>query len=142
MDNEMIKRLYSALGNPGNEPDPIKRVISALTPADLAALVPGSSAMLDVSRERRRQIEVEGWGESHDDNHNAGELVAAACTYALEATLDGPKARGVWFHRLWPWDLKWWKPKDKRRDLVRAAALLVAEIERLDRSAAPAPGGE
>jgi hypothetical protein len=29
----------------------------------------------------------------------------------------------------------WWKPKDRRRDLVRAAALIIAEIERLDRDA-------
>lgn len=35
---------------------------------------------------------------------------------------------------LWPWDREWWKPKDRRRNLVRAAALLIAEIERLDRA--------
>ena len=35
----------------------------------------------------------------------------------------------------WPhtWDASWWKPKDRRRDLVRAGALIIAEIERLDR---------
>jgi len=33
----------------------------------------------------------------------------------------------------WPWDPKWWKPKDRRRDLVRAAALIIAEIDRHDR---------
>lgn len=39
---------------------------------------------------------------------------------------------------MWPraWDLERWKPKDRRRDLIRAAALIVAEIERLDRAAA------
>lgn len=36
----------------------------------------------------------------------------------------------------WPFPPRSWKPKDRRRDLVRAAALLVAEIERLDREAA------
>jgi len=30
------------------------------------------------------------------------------------------------------WAREWWKPKDRRRDLIRAAALIVAEIERLD----------
>lgn len=37
----------------------------------------------------------------------------------------------------WPrsWSRAWWKPKNPRRDLVRAAALLIAEIERLDRRA-------
>ena len=34
----------------------------------------------------------------------------------------------------WPWHRQWWKPKNARRDLVRAAALIVAEIERLDRA--------
>lgn len=29
----------------------------------------------------------------------------------------------------------WWKPKDRRRNLVKAGALIVAEIERLDRLA-------
>jgi hypothetical protein len=37
---------------------------------------------------------------------------------------------------LWPskWAEHWFKPKDPRRDLVRAAALCIAEIERLDRA--------
>ena len=35
---------------------------------------------------------------------------------------------------LWPWAASWWKPKNRRRDLVRAAALIVAEIERIDRA--------
>jgi len=38
---------------------------------------------------------------------------------------------------LWPWADRWWKPKSVRHDLIRAAALIVAEIERLDRGAAP-----
>lgn len=36
--------------------------------------------------------------------------------------------------RSWPWDASWWKPRGARRDLVRAAALIIAEIERLDRA--------
>jgi hypothetical protein len=36
---------------------------------------------------------------------------------------------------VWPWSREWWQPKDRRRDLVRAGALIVAEIERLDRAA-------
>ncbi|NPW56957.1 hypothetical protein HPR97_34090, partial [Pseudomonas aeruginosa] len=35
----------------------------------------------------------------------------------------------------WPWDEEWWKPKSARENLVRAGALVLAEIERLDRSA-------
>lgn len=33
----------------------------------------------------------------------------------------------------WPWDERWWKPEGGRRDLVKAGALIIAEIERLDR---------
>ena len=28
----------------------------------------------------------------------------------------------------WPWYSRWWKPTSDRRDLIKAAALLVAEI--------------
>ncbi|MBQ1766120.1 MAG: hypothetical protein IIZ92_24935, partial [Aquincola sp.] len=34
----------------------------------------------------------------------------------------------------WPWGLKWWKPRGRRTNLVKAAALTIAEIERLDRA--------
>jgi hypothetical protein len=36
---------------------------------------------------------------------------------------------------LWPWATAWWKPRDRRRNLVRAAALVLADIERIDRAA-------
>lgn len=32
---------------------------------------------------------------------------------------------------------EWWKPTNRRRDLVKAAALILAEIERLDRKDTP-----
>ena len=35
---------------------------------------------------------------------------------------------------LWPWLSSWWKPSTNRRDLVKAGALILAEIERLDRA--------
>jgi hypothetical protein len=37
--------------------------------------------------------------------------------------------------KMWPWARQWWKPTGARRDLVKAAALLLAEIERIDRAA-------
>lgn len=37
-------------------------------------------------------------------------------------------------HRyIWPWDEHWWKSTTRRRDLVKAGALVAAEIERIDR---------
>jgi hypothetical protein len=100
------------------------------------------SAIDDIVVERKRQIEQEGWTLSHDDTHSSGELGQAAACFAIEACFgDKFESEGdefldrVWLlDRLWPWDRKWWKPKNRRYDLVRAGALIVAEIERLDRS--------
>lgn len=91
-------------------------------------------ALMDVLEERLRQVEKEGWTTDHDDAHEAGELVAAAATYALSAVLPGLRTR--WFSRFWPWDRGWFKPKNPRRDLIRATALMLAEIDRMDRAAA------
>jgi hypothetical protein len=83
----------------------------------------GSKAVRDVIDERQRQKDVEGWTPEHDDDHANGEMARAAACYAI-----GRRVR-----TFWPWSEKWWKPKDRRRDLVRAGALIIAEIERFDR---------
>lgn len=97
-----------------------------------------SKAALDVTAERRRQIEAEGWGNVHDDGHTNFELTKAAVAYAQRAamTYDVRILEEERNHvpSIWPWTRAWWKPKDRRADLVRAAALLIAEIERLDRA--------
>ena len=87
----------------------------------------------EVATERQRQKEVEGWTTEHDDSHREGQMATAAACYALGDTdIKDPVDGGL--INIWPWDIVWWKPKDRRRDLVRAAALIVAEIERLDRA--------
>jgi hypothetical protein len=106
--------------------------------AALAALasVPGGGAspVDEIAGERRRQVEVEGWMPEYDDLHTDGRLARAAVCYAMSAgrpfytTLSKPP----W----WPFAITWWKPTSRRRDLIKAAALIVAEIERLDRAAA------
>lgn len=104
-----------------------------------------TQAARDVLDERRRQIEQEGWTPEHDDEHARGELSYAAAAYAVEVghLLSGmlPDAsREPPF--CWPWDKKWWKSRSVRQNLVKAGALVLAEIERLDRAAsqqAPAP---
>ncbi|MFW4822600.1 hypothetical protein ACOAP1_04700 [Pseudomonas aeruginosa] len=107
---------------------------------DQAGQVP--QAWLDVQAERRRQITAEGWTPEHDDEHSHGQIARAAACYALagsSAPNDGTAALLV--SLAWPWDQQWWKPTSARRDLVKACALALAEIERLDR-AAPAEGGD
>jgi hypothetical protein len=89
-------------------------------------------AARDVLAERQRQISAEGWTPEHDDEHRQGELSAAAGCYALYGwpqPVDECPAE-------WPWEPKSWKPINFRRALVKAGALILAELERLDRAAA------
>lgn len=98
-----------------------------------------SSAFRAVLDERERQIEAEGWTPEHDDKHDEGEMALAAAAYAAFAA--APLIERALFKAVgdtpsnWPWDREWWKPKSPRADLVRAGALILAEIERLDRAA-------
>ncbi|HHF0219205.1 TPA: hypothetical protein ACPIAT_001042 [Pseudomonas aeruginosa] len=85
-------------------------------------------AWLDVQAERRRQVEAEGWTPEHDDLYCAAELPRAAAAYILNGANDEAPA-------IWPFSAKWWKPSTARRDMVKACALALAEIERLDRAA-------
>lgn len=99
-----------------------------------------TNAASDVLDERKRQIEVEGWSTEHDNAHDNGDLACAAASYALHAGCVLNPHDGVGFDGappMWPqsWSQDWWKPKNPRRDLVRAAALIIAEIERMDRAA-------
>lgn len=98
------------------------------------------TAIDDIAAERKRQIETEGWNAKHDDReHGHGDLAIAAACYAAPSAVImqypdrvlADDARRL----VWPWERQWWKPKDERRNLVRAGALIVAEIERLDRRA-------
>lgn len=87
-----------------------------------------SVAVQDVLAERRRQIEVEGRTPETDDRYCAADLALAGACYALSA--GGKDAAAESF---WPWSDRWWRPTNPRRDLVKAGALILAEIERLDR---------
>lgn len=94
-----------------------------------------STALLDVAAERRRQIEVEGWTPEHDDEHKAGGMRVAAACYAIWGLPSRIASELV--SKLWPWtgwSQQWFKPKDTRHNLIRAGALILAEIERLDRA--------
>lgn len=94
-----------------------------------------------IADERKRQIEVEGWNAEHDAQYNHNELVMAATCY-LQPESNRTYDR-LWESKnpddinippsLWPWDERWWKPKpdDRVRELVKAGALIAAEIDRL-----------
>lgn len=86
-----------------------------------------------IAEERQRQIDQEGWTEEHDDKYVNEELSLAAASYAVAA--DGrERYKQIDFSpSFWPWDEKWWKPTpdDRIRELVKAGALIAADIDRL-----------
>lgn len=88
-----------------------------------------TQAARDVLAERQRQISDEGWTPEHDDTHGPFALGTAAGCYAMYtlAFPEGDPPPG------WPWATEWWKPRDHRRNLVKAGALILAELERFDR---------
>lgn len=97
-----------------------------------------TQAAADVLAERRRQIEAEGWTPEHDDQWVHGELALAAAGYAeaggnVHRDIIADLQPSLPF--TWAWSPLWWKPTDRRRDLVKAGALILAEIERIDRAA-------
>lgn len=91
---------------------------------------------LDVLTERNRQqapVDTGGEGLSlaGDRYYTRGQLCEAAAAYALSADPRDPDVDQVYPHH-WPWASQWWKPKSHRENVIRAAALLLAEIDRLD----------
>ncbi len=107
-----------------------------LDPVDLSA------ALIDVMNERDRQVNEEGFTPEHDDAQwRAGELAGAASAYAMSASASMALGRDVVLVDPPPFFLfgvEHWKPTTPRRDAVKACALLLAEIERLDRRATTA----
>ena len=91
-----------------------------------------SKASDDVLAERQRQITVEGYDADHDATHaEPAALARAAGCYVLYADAYPNEGQPP---PQWPWSDDFWKPKGYRRDLVRAGALIIAEIERIDRA--------
>jgi len=95
-----------------------------------------------IRAERERQTTAERWSPAHDDAHNLGEMAGAAAVYTLNSCgFENPHTiaarRGSVSHevRIWPWADAWWKPSDPLRDLVKAGALIAAEIDRRQRLA-------
>lgn len=85
-----------------------------------------------IADERERQIEDEAWSPNRDMAYLHDELALAATCYAM------PPERRDWFLGdgqpipvLWPWAASWWKPGDRKRELVKAGALIAAELDRI-----------
>jgi len=95
-----------------------------------------------ITAERRRQRDVEGWTPEHDAEHTNGEMVSAARAYEAHALMlyapnnpaAAPAVTEPPVYPYWPWGAGWWRPTwddGGVRDLVKAGALIAAEIDRL-----------
>ena len=85
-----------------------------------------------IAEERQRQIDVEKYSAENDSNYTIGELAMAGACYAIPNHI-----RLFKFDKLpywWPFGSDSWKPtpRDRRRELVKAGALIAAEIDRLN----------
>lgn len=79
-----------------------------------------------IAAERKRQIEVEGYNTKHDFNEPLDSIVAGAVSYAL-VDIDKNQAE-----KWWKWEWKFWKPKDRKRNLIRAGALIAAALDKIE----------
>ena len=88
-----------------------------------------------IADERRQQVEEEGFDAKYDAQWEPEALAQAAACYATPGNL---RERLGMLRHVWPFTLEWLKPSatptfpDGRiRDLVKAAALCAAEIDRI-----------
>lgn len=113
------------------EPAFVRVIATAINKTSKELFAPTDTAIFDIAAERLRQVEAEGFTADRDDGYKGGALADAAACYARYAgSMLSPVPEE------WPWARSWWKPKTRREDLVRAGALIAAEIDRLDRLAA------
>jgi hypothetical protein len=82
-----------------------------------------------IAAERARQIAMENYSLAHDSEHDDEQLLDAALCYIDGQTLASYPATPP----NWPWEASSWKPTpdDRVRELVKAAALIAAEIDRM-----------
>lgn len=85
-----------------------------------------------IAIERWRQINEEGLSSIEDADYTNEELAEAAMCY-----INAKRCREVFFQEdkvplRWPWEDESWKPtpNDRVRELVKAGALIAAEIDR------------
>lgn len=135
------------------------RLLKQHADAAMERLEPHKPSGIDlITAERDRQINREGWTPEHDDEHADGELAMAASCYAAPRRIyvQRQSVDAVHFEEPWPWEHRWDKrfalgerkenpgnmlPRietlteaDRIDLLVKAGALIAAEIDRLQRA--------
>jgi hypothetical protein len=79
-----------------------------------------------IRAERFRQESSERYTQEKDIGRR-DELVMAAVSYLL--VTDPAYNDGDYASAFWPWANEYWKPKDTKRNLIRAGALIAAAID-------------
>ena len=158
----LATHLGNAVGGPGPDPetplsDALRHLGEARRPGQSWAMETGTRredgvsllAVLGDARaqalgvdliraERARQVAVEGYTPEHDAHHGDGDLIRAAVAYATAAVGATEEHTTKW----WPWDRPGFKPGPEPLDsLVKAGALIAAEIDRIMATTAAEPPG-
>ena len=87
--------------------------------------IPMSPGMVAIIAERQRQQDQEGFSAHDDLKYPRGELSRAGAAYLLLAGDRPTQASNAW-----PWDRDDLKSKEFRKNVVRGAALALAELDR------------
>lgn len=110
--------------------------VARATNQDTAEFLHGH-ALRAVIAERIEQIERHGYAPSADLMHDQAELALAAKAYldtAIDLALRPDLSRAPGDQpESWPWQHDFWKepgPNDRIKALIKAAALIMAEIDR------------
>ena len=102
-----------------------------------------TKGVVEISKERKRQVEKEGWDSEHDDTHTDMSLSLAGASYILDVAYNHADIHQSWRKKykeysvdIFPFDEKWFKatPDNPIRQLVKSGALICAEIDRIYRS--------
>ena len=91
-----------------------------------------------IAQEREKQIVTDHSTPDVDDGYTDDELCRAASCYLMAGQKGDLGGTPV----LWPWpNGMWWNPSedDPITDLVKAGALIAAEIDRRQRATQPCP---
>lgn len=92
------------------------------------------AAEILILQERERQKRSEGFDVRDDDTYVGGELYRAGWCYLMHHTGDLTMNTTTGVPVSFPWHRRWWKPRNRRDDTLRAGALFLAEKERCERA--------
>lgn len=94
-------------------------------------IFPVGGGIESVIKERKYQVIRKGFDWLHDDQYENDELIRGALAYLTPADeRDIDKETGA--PKDFPWKPKWWKssPDDRIKDLIKAASLIISDIDR------------